>query len=67
MISTCSVPRDIEPEAAELESVYIYDIDSLQKVVEKNVYLRQKEVDICDQIIRKRVNECMHEEILTLC
>ena len=54
-----AVPRDVEPEVAELESVYIYDIDSLQKVVEKNVYLRQKEIDICDRIIQKQVDEFM--------
>lgn len=59
LIIDLAVPRDIEPEVALLESVYIYDIDSLEKVVEKNVYLRNKEIDICDQIIQKRMNEFM--------
>ncbi len=32
-----AVPRNIEPSVNELDNVFLYDIDDLQKVVEQNV------------------------------
>jgi len=37
-----AVPRDIEPEVAELEDIYLFSIDDLQQVVEQ--HRRQREV-----------------------
>lgn len=36
-----AVPRDIEPEVAELEDVYLYTVDDLQQVVEQGVQARR--------------------------
>lgn len=36
-----AVPRDIEPEVAELEDVYLFSIDDLQKVVDENRQQRE--------------------------
>ena len=32
-----AVPRNIEPAVNQLDNVFLYDIDDLQKVVERNV------------------------------
>lgn len=47
-----AVPRDIEPEVNNLENVYLYDIDDLQKVVGANMKERQKEAEYALQIVR---------------
>ncbi len=38
-----SVPRNADPEIAEVESVFLYDIDDLRQVVEENLKGRMKE------------------------
>jgi glutamyl-tRNA reductase len=46
-----AVPRDIEPQAGELDNVYLYDIDALQAVVAGNLAERQREAAAAEQII----------------
>ncbi len=36
-----AVPRDIEPEVAELEDVYLFSIDDLQQLVDENIQQRE--------------------------
>lgn len=38
-----AVPRDIDPRIADIEGVYLYDIDDLQQVVQGNQEQRKKE------------------------
>ncbi len=37
-----AVPRNIEPAVNEIDNVFLYDIDDLQRVVETNVGERQE-------------------------
>jgi glutamyl-tRNA reductase len=37
-----AVPRDIEPEVAELNDVYLYTVDDMQGVIQENLKLRQQ-------------------------
>jgi len=37
-----AVPRDLDPRIAELENVFLYDIDDLEGIVEANLQERQK-------------------------
>lgn len=37
-----AVPRDLDPKLAELESVFLYDIDDLEGIVQANLQERQK-------------------------
>ncbi len=48
-----AVPRDIEPEAAELEDIYLYNIDDLQSIVDanlKNRHIRAKQAEALVEI-----------------
>ena len=46
-----AVPRDVEAEVNKIDNAYLYDIDDLQKIVDKNITLRKKELDICNKIV----------------
>lgn len=48
-----AVPRDVEPEAGDLDDVYLYNIDDLQQVVEKNLAGRQSEVQRVEELIEE--------------
>ena len=50
-----AVPRNIDPKAGLLDNVFLYDIDDLQKVVERNLTLRQKEAEEAERIIEEEV------------
>ncbi len=52
-----AVPRDIEPEIANLPGVFLFDIDDLQKVIEVNREKRKKEAEKAAVLISKRVRE----------
>jgi glutamyl-tRNA reductase len=46
-----AVPRDIHPEVAEIEEVYLYDIDKLQHLANEGRARRQLQIEICERII----------------
>jgi glutamyl-tRNA reductase len=46
-----AVPRDVEAEINQIDNVYLYDIDDLEKIVNENIKLREGELDTCSQII----------------
>ena len=50
-----AVPRDIDPEANEIENVFLYDIDHLKAVVEENLAYRRKEALRAERIIEEEV------------
>lgn len=52
-----AVPRDIEPEVAELDDVYLYTVDDLHNVIEENVKSRQVAAREAEDIIASRVLE----------
>ena len=51
-----AVPRDIEPEVAELEDVYLFTIDDLQTVVNENMNGRRAAALKADQMIATEVD-----------
>jgi glutamyl-tRNA reductase len=51
-----AVPRNIEPAVNELDNVYLYDIDDLQKVVESNVGDRKRKAEHAERIIAEEVD-----------
>jgi glutamyl-tRNA reductase len=50
-----AVPRNIEPTVNEVDNVFLYDIDDLQRVVEANVGERRKRAEQAEQIISAEV------------
>ncbi|HVL36913.1 MAG TPA: glutamyl-tRNA reductase [Burkholderiales bacterium] len=55
-----AVPRDIEPEAAELDDVFLYTVDDLAAVVAHNRDARRAAVDQAEAIIETQVGQFMH-------
>lgn len=54
-----AVPRDIEPEAGELDDVYLYTVDDLAKVVQEGLGNRQEAAAEAEMIIEMRVQNFM--------
>jgi len=50
-----AVPRDVEPPVGELDDVYLYNVDDLQAVVEKNLVGRQQEATRVDTIVEEEL------------
>src|SRR5262249_39869285 len=50
-----AMPRDVEPEAGELEQVFLYNIDDLQSTVRENLARRTAEVQRAESIVNKEV------------
>lgn len=48
-------PRDIAPEVGDLENVYLYNIDDLQKVANENIKDREKEAKRAEAIVQDEV------------
>ncbi|HJU99055.1 glutamyl-tRNA reductase [Duganella sp. LX20W] len=55
-----AVPRDIEPEVARLNDVFLYTVDDLGKVVQTGLENRQAAVAQAEAIIETRVQSFMH-------
>ncbi len=56
-----AVPRDIEPEVGEIESVYLYTIDDLNTVVEEGLEQRQEAAHRAEQIIQDALSDWQRE------
>ena len=54
-----AVPRDIEPEAGQLDDVYLYTVDDLGDVVQEGLDARQGAVAQAEAIIETRVQGFM--------
>ena len=50
-----AVPRDVDPEVAQLENVHLYNLDDLQNIVEQNKLNRRNSVVEAEFIINEEV------------
>ncbi len=50
-----AVPRDIEPEAGELEDVYLYTVDDLQDIIQEGLRSRQEAAKQAEELIDNQV------------
>jgi glutamyl-tRNA reductase len=55
-----AIPRDIDPKVNSLENVFLYNIDDLTKVVEKNKLRRLKEIPRVEAIIEEELKTFNH-------
>jgi glutamyl-tRNA reductase len=54
-----AVPRDIEPEAGELDDVFLYTVDDLAQIVSENRDARRSAVEQAEVIIETQVGQFM--------
>ena len=52
-----AVPRDLDPAIAELESVFLYDIDDFEGIVQANLQERKKAAEIIMLMIEEEIVE----------
>jgi glutamyl-tRNA reductase len=52
-----AVPRDVAPEMADLDGIFVYDIDDLQQAVAGHVADRRKEAEHAETIIASEVEK----------
>ncbi|MBO9130521.1 glutamyl-tRNA reductase [Bacillus sp. 165] len=50
-----AVPRDLDPKISELESIFLYDIDDLQGIVEANLAERMQEAEKIEIMIEEEM------------
>lgn len=50
-----AVPRDIDPAVADLDNVFVYDVDDLESVLESNRAVRAQEAAEAERIIAEEV------------
>lgn len=54
-----SVPRDVEPSVLNLPEVYLYNVDDLKALVDRNLAQRSRDASRAEQIIDQQVREFM--------
>jgi len=52
-----AVPRDVAPDAADVEQVFLYNIDDLQTIVRENLERRGSEVGRAEQIVDEELQK----------
>ncbi|WP_246940946.1 glutamyl-tRNA reductase [Bacillus pinisoli] len=55
-----AVPRDLDPALSNVDSVFLYDIDDLQGIVEANILERQAEAEKIELMIEQEIVEFNH-------
>jgi len=54
-----AVPRDIDPALADYDTCFLYNIDDLESVVEKNVEERKSQIELVEEIIASEAADFM--------
>jgi len=54
------VPRNVNPAARKIDNVFLYDMDSLHAIVDKNLEKRKAEIPRVTRIIREEMVEFFH-------
>jgi len=57
MIVDIAVPRDAEPDLGRLESVYLYNLDDLDRLVARNLARRRGEIPRAEAIVEDEVRQ----------
>ena len=56
-----AVPRDVEPEAADLPDVYLYTIDDLTEIIEENVRSRREAAENAESMVADGADHYLRE------
>jgi glutamyl-tRNA reductase len=60
LVLDLAIPRDVEPEAAQLGDIYLYSVDDLQKVIQQNMQSRTDAAAQAEGIIQVEVDSFFH-------
>jgi glutamyl-tRNA reductase len=55
-----AVPRDVEPEAAELDDVFLYGVDDLANIVKDNLQIRVEAISEAEAMIAAHAESFLH-------
>jgi glutamyl-tRNA reductase len=55
MIIDIAVPRDVEPEVADIEGVHLHDLDALESTVQQTLGRWEKDLEMCEVIIGQEI------------
>jgi glutamyl-tRNA reductase len=58
-----AVPRDVDPEVGEVENVYLYDVDALEKVVAQNRAQRASEAAEAEAMVTAELQRYQEHEL----
>lgn len=50
-----AVPRDVDPKVGRLDSVYVYDVDDLQKILGQNLLVRGQEAEAAGAVLEQEI------------
>ena len=50
------IPRNFEPSAGEIDSVFLYDLDDLARIADENLAARRAAVDHCRHLAREKAS-----------
>jgi glutamyl-tRNA reductase len=56
-----AVPRDIEPEVADLEDIYLFSLDDLQQLINENLQQRELAAGEARQVVAEEVARFLSE------
>lgn len=57
LIIDIAVPRDVEANVADINTVYYYSVDDLQSIIQRNLDLRKQASDQAEQIIEQECQD----------
>jgi glutamyl-tRNA reductase len=52
-----AVPRNVDPDSARIDNLYLYNVDDLRKVVDENLEARRQQADRAEVIVDHGVRE----------
>ena len=59
VIIDIAVPRDVDPGVADIEGVYLHDIDTLESTVQQTLGRWEKDLEMCADIIDQEIDNLL--------
>ena len=60
-----AIPRDIEPETGELGDIYLYSLDDFQKIIDKNLNIKERAASDAREIVAFYANQYKPQEAIS--
>lgn len=55
------MPRNVDPDAGQLENVFLYNMDSLKQISEEHQRARAGEISLCEQILEEETAQFLRD------